>query len=241
MPPRPRLFAAACVVALAGGSRPLGERQRELLLRDAETARQVVLDARDGTAYLEPGPKPDGEVQWVAQAYVADDDDDGVAVLAAGCFWGVELAFARLPGVLRTEVGYAGGFEPKPTYATVSKGETGHAEAVRITFDPGILTFEELLGVFFDIHDPTMLNRQGNDVGSQYRSTIFYRNRKQKLDAFEAIKEETERLDDFVVTSIEPLDGNSAFVPAEERHQRYLARKGQSEAKGETAPIRCYG
>ena len=214
------LAALAALLALltpAGAGKPVGERQLALLQRH----------------------------ETVGAVAVSRDDDDvveQVAVLAGGCFWGVELAFARLPSVLRTEVGYAGGHESSTTtYDQVSKGQTGHAEAVRITFDASRVSFKELLGVFFDIHDPTTMNRQGSDVGSQYRSTIFFHDQDQAIDATEVIEEEAKRTGKFVITFVEPLTDGAAFVPAEPYHQGYLAGKGQSAAKGETEPIRCYG
>ncbi|EOD11027.1 methionine sulfoxide reductase [Emiliania huxleyi CCMP1516] len=159
-------------------------------------------------------------------------------VVAAGCFWGVELAFARLPGVISTEVGYIGGSTPRPTYSAVSKGKSGHAEAVRIIFDASTIGLTTLFGVFFDVHDPTTLNRQGNDVGTQYRSAIFYSDERQRLAAQTAIEREAERLGTPLATTLERAD---TFWPAEDYHQAYLEKGGQSAAKGEQTPIRCYG
>ena len=218
---RARVTTVAFLAALAAARRP-GDRQLEAL-------RQQVHVKADGTPNdmdLRGNGQPRGELQ---------------AVLAAGCFWGVELAFARLPGVLRTEVGYAGGHVPNPTYDLVTRTETGHAEAVRITFDSGQLTFRKLLQVFFDIHDPTTVNRQGNDVGSQYRSAIFHHDKDQLFDAVDAIHAESQRLGAHVVTTIEALEGVEGFTPAEEYHQAYLAKLGQSDQKGATEAIRCYG
>ena len=163
---------------------------------------------------------------------------EAVAVLAAGCFWGVELAFERLPGVKKAESGYTGGHAPNPTYKMVTRGDTMHAEAVRITYNPSILSYADLLSVFFDVHDPTQRNRQGNDVGTQYRSTIFYGSEEERSLAVEAITAEESRLGRRVATTVEPL---ATFTLAEDYHQNYLAERGQSSAKGSRAPIRCYG
>lgn len=154
------------------------------------------------------------------------------------CFWGVELAFARLPGVISTQVGYTGGQTANPTYKTVTTGRTGHAEAVRVTYRPSEISLSHLLDVFFDCHDPTTKNRQGNDVGTQYRSAIFYGNAGEMSEANKAISREEERLGRKVATQLEPL---GAFYAAEDYHQSYLAKLGQSDAKGSTQPIRCYG
>jgi peptide-methionine (S)-S-oxide reductase len=148
-----------------------------------------------------------------------------VATFAAGCFWGVEEAYARTPGVLSTMVGYTGGSDQysDPTYELVSTGKTGHAEAVQVTFDPDLTSYENLLDVFWDIHDPTTPNRQGLDVGSQYRSAIFYHDNSQKAQALSS-KEEVQRrigLDKKVITEI---TGAHEFYPAEEYHQRYFEK-----------------
>ena len=193
------------------------------------------------------------------------------AVVAAGCFWGVELAYSRLPGVITTEVGYTGGKIANPTYQAVSRGDTMHAEAVRVTYDANVVSLPDLLDVFFDAHDPTTLNRQGGDVGTQYRSAIFFANEEERAIAEEAIeKERNRRSRRSIATTIEPL---GAWTPAEEYHRElrlfsrlflcsslrsvaytivcafslrflaegYLARRGQSDAKGTEVPIRCYG
>ncbi len=147
------------------------------------------------------------------------------ATFAAGCFWGVETAFARLKGVLGTEVGYSGGSFKNPTYEEVCTGRTGHVESVRISFNPSVIAYEELLKTFFDIHDPTTPNRQGLDTGSQYRSIIFYHNESQKEKALK-FKEELQaagRYERDIVTEIIPA---SDFYRAEEYHQRYFERRG---------------
>ena len=149
------------------------------------------------------------------------------AIFAAGCFWGVEVIFRNTKGVTDVIVGYTGGTKENPTYAQVCSGETGHAEAVKITYDPQLITYNELLGVFFENHDPTTLNEQGPDIGHQYRSAIFYLNDEQKRLAEEKIRELTERkrFASRTVTEVAPA---SAFWKAEEYHQRYLEKHGRA-------------
>ena len=146
-----------------------------------------------------------------------------VATLAGGCFWCLEAAFGELQGVERVDSGYAGGRRPNPTYEQVCAGTTGHAEVVQITFDPARVSFRDLLHVFFTIHDPTTPNRQGADVGTQYRSAIFYHSPEQKAAAEEVIAElEGEKLwDTPVVTEVRPFE---TFYPAEEYHRDYYKR-----------------
>jgi len=141
------------------------------------------------------------------------------AVFGAGCFWCVETIFERLKGVESVESGYAGGKTENPTYEQVCRGNTGHAEVARITFNPEVISFEELLEVFWTMHDPTTLNRQGADIGTQYRSAIFYRNDEQKLIAEKSKIETAPQLwSDEIVTEITPLE---KFYPAENYHQDY--------------------
>lgn len=143
-----------------------------------------------------------------------------MATLAGGCFWCLEAVYEQLRGVEKVESGYAGGHVPDPTYRQVTTGKTGHAEVVQLTYDPAIVSFRELLEVFFTIHDPTTLNRQGADVGTQYRSAIFYHDEDQKQVAEEVIREmEAAAIwDDPIVTEVSPLD---AFYKAEDYHQEY--------------------
>jgi peptide-methionine (S)-S-oxide reductase len=143
-----------------------------------------------------------------------------VATLAGGCFWCLEAVYNQLRGVLKVESGYAGGHIPNPTYQQVCTGSTGHAEVVQITFDPEAITFRDLLEIFFTIHDPTTLNRQGADVGTQYRSAIFYHTPEQKQIAEQIIAEMTgERVwDSPIVTQLEPLKD---FYGAEAYHREY--------------------
>ena len=149
------------------------------------------------------------------------------ATFGAGCFWGVEEIFRNLDGVLSTAVGYAGGRKENPTYRDVCTDETGHAEVVEVEFDPSQITYEQLLDVFWSNHNPTTLNRQGPDAGTQYRSVIFYHSPQQQTTA-KASKENLEKSGRFnrpVVTQIEPAP---TFWRAEEYHQRYLQKRGQS-------------
>jgi len=152
------------------------------------------------------------------------ENDMEKATFAAGCFWHVQQAFSKLYGVVSTTAGYAGGDEkkyPKVTYNQVCSGKTGYAEAVQIEFDPKKVSYEELLRIFWRIHDPTTLNRQGADVGTNYRSAIFYRNKKQKEAAEKSRKETQMRVRGIIVTEISPA---GKFVKAEEYHQNYLER-----------------
>jgi len=151
------------------------------------------------------------------------DERKETAIFAAGCFWGIEHKFRQVKGVLSTEVGYTGGHIKNPSYKQVCTDKTGHAEAVKITFDHTIVSYEELLNVFFRIHDPTQLNRQGPDVGTQYRSAIFYLNKTQKEAAEKTIQklEKSGRLSKNVVTEIVPA---SEFYRAEEYHQQYYEK-----------------
>lgn len=148
-----------------------------------------------------------------------------IATFAAGCFWGVEETFLNTPGVISTEVGYAGGSVSDVTYDMVCTGTTGHAEAVSVTFDPSKVTYEELLKIFFENHNPTTLNRQGPDIGDQYRSAIFTHDDEQKKAA-EKYKEQLEKSGAFkrpIVTQIVPFTN---FYRAEDYHQQYLRKRG---------------
>jgi peptide-methionine (S)-S-oxide reductase len=148
-----------------------------------------------------------------------------IATFGAGCFWGVEDSFRKIEGVISTSVGYAGGKIKNPSYEDVCSGATGHAEVVRIVYNPKIISFEDLLNVFWSIHNPTTLNRQGNDIGNQYRSIIFYHNNDQKLKALES-KEKLEKsgtYKGFIVTEIVKFTN---FYLAEEYHQKYFLKNG---------------
>ena len=145
-----------------------------------------------------------------------------IAVLALGCFWGPEIKFSKIEGIIKTEVGYCGGDSPKTTYKEVCTGKTNHAEVVKLDFDEKIISYEKILKIFFQIHDPTTLNSQGPDVGTQYRSEIFYLNDKQKIIAEEVLKDTNERLSGKVVTKISLLKN---YCTAEEYHQKYLEKR----------------
>jgi len=149
-----------------------------------------------------------------------------IAIFAAGCFWGIEEKFLSTDGVRETEVGYIGGELENPTYKDVCAGDTYHAEAVRVHYNSDQITYDELLDVFFSIHDPTTLNRQGPDFGTQYRSAIFYLNDFQKLSGENKIKHLNEtKFDNSIVTTIEEA---GSFWIAEEYHQKYIRKKKQS-------------
>ena len=145
-----------------------------------------------------------------------------IAVLALGCFWGPEIKFSKIEGIIKTEVGYCGGNSPTTTYKEVCTGKTNHAEVVRLDFDEKIISYEKILEIFFQIHDPTTLNSQGPDFGTQYRSEIFCLNENQKNIANEILKKTNERLAGKVVTKISLLKN---YCPAEEYHQKYLEKR----------------
>ena len=145
-----------------------------------------------------------------------------IAVLGLGCFWGPEIKFSKLDGVIKTEVGYCGGYSKETTYKEVCTGNTNHAEVIKLDFDPKIISYEKILKFFFEIHDPTTLNSQGPDFGTQYRSEIFYLNDKQKEISENAIKKMNSSLSGKVVTKSSLLKN---YCPAEEYHQRYLEKR----------------
>ena len=145
-----------------------------------------------------------------------------IAVLALGCFWGPEKKYGQLEGVYRTEVGYCGGNSPNTNYREVCTGTTNHAEAVKIEFDPKVISYEEIVKKFFEFHDPTTLNSQGPDFGTQYRSEIFYLNDEQKKIAQKVMNEENVRLSGRVVTKLSELKN---YCAAEEYHQKYLEKR----------------
>ena len=145
-----------------------------------------------------------------------------IAILGLGCFWGPEIKFSKLDGVIKTEVGYCGGNSNQTNYNEVCTGETNHAEVVKLEFDPTIISYETILEIFFKIHDPTTLNSQGPDFGTQYRSEIFYLNDQQKIIAKKIIEEENKRLSEKVVTKISLVKN---YCAAEEYHQKYLEKR----------------
>ena len=145
-----------------------------------------------------------------------------IAVLALGCFWGPEIRFSKIDGIIKTEVGYCGGNTLKTNYKEVCTGKTNHAEVVKLEYDEKIISYEKILKIFFQIHDPTTLNSQGPDFGTQYRSEIFYLNNEQRLIAEKVINDVNTRLSGKVVTKISLLKN---YCPAEEYHQKYLEKR----------------
>ncbi len=145
------------------------------------------------------------------------------ATFGAGCFWGVEQAFSQIDGVTKTEVGYCGGKTKYPSYKDVSRGDTLHAEAVKVEFDTSKISYSQLVDKFWEIHDPTTLNKQGPDIGTQYRSVIFYENERQRDEALKSKEkvEKSRKFDKAIVTEIKPL---GSFYKAEEYHQNYLKK-----------------
>ena len=145
-----------------------------------------------------------------------------IAILGLGCFWGPEIKFSKLKGVIKTEVGYCGGSSKETSYKEVCNGNTNHAEVVKLEYDPKIISYEKILKFFFEIHDPTTLNSQGPDFGTQYRSEIFYLNDSQKTIAEEIKKRTNDELSGKVVTNISLVKN---YCPAEEYHQKYLEKR----------------
>jgi peptide-methionine (S)-S-oxide reductase len=147
------------------------------------------------------------------------------AIFGAGCFWGVESAFRKVKGVVSTTAGYAGGTIDHPTYQDVCTGRTGHAEVVEVEYDPKVVSYEQLLAIFWQIHDPTTLNRQGPDVGSQYRSIILYldQDQEQKAKRSKELLEDSKKFKKAVVTEIQPA---TSFYKAEDYHQQYFEKRG---------------
>jgi peptide-methionine (S)-S-oxide reductase len=157
-----------------------------------------------------------------------------IATFGAGCFWGVEAAFRRLDGVMKTRVGYAGGGVDHPTYKQVCSSRTGHAEVVEVTYDPDQVPYEQLLAVFWAEHDPTQVNRQGPDIGSQYRSVIFVHDAEQRAAAEASRARVQERLTRSVATSIEDAP---PFWEAEDYHQQYLEKRGLASCTARLAGV----
>jgi len=145
-----------------------------------------------------------------------------IAILALGCFWGPEIKFSKLEGILKTEVGYCGGDNSKTNYKEVCSGATNHAEVVKLEFDPKLISYEKILKYFYEIHDPTTLNSQGPDFGTQYRSEIFYLNDQQKQIAEKITNEENDKLSGKIITKISMVKN---YCPAEEYHQKYLEKR----------------
>ena len=145
-----------------------------------------------------------------------------IAILGLGCFWGPEIKFSKIEGIIKTEVGYCGGDNKETSYKEVCTGTTNHAEVVKLDFDPKIISYEKIIEFFFEIHDPTSLNAQGPDFGTQYRSEIFYLNENQKIIADKLKKKINDKLFGKVVTNISLVKN---YCPAEEYHQRYLEKR----------------
>jgi peptide methionine sulfoxide reductase msrA/msrB len=153
----------------------------------------------------------------------AADPHREVATLAGGCFWGMEEILRQIPGVTSTRVGYTGGTTKNPTYPQVHAGDTGHAEAVEVVFDPSVISYEDVLGYFFRMHDPTTMNRQGNDVGTSYRSAIFYHSAQQRQTA-EQVREKVDKSGKWPAPVVTEIVAAGEFWPAEEYHQKYLVK-----------------
>lgn len=152
------------------------------------------------------------------------------ATFGAGCFWGVELTFSKVKGVISTEVGYSGGHTDNPSYKEVCTNKTGHAEVIRVQFDPSVVSYNDLLNVFWELHDPTQMNRQGPDVGTQYRSAIFYHTPEQKTTA-EASKKALAESGKYKRPIATEITAATTFYPAEEYHQKYLEKRGRGACK----------
>ncbi len=163
-------------------------------------------------------------VRWEIMFQVMDDQSMLTADFGTGCFWCSEAAFSRIPGVISATPGYMGGHTQNPGYEEVCTGETGHAETIHIEYNPAVVTYETLLEWFFKLHDPTQLNRQGEDIGTQYRSVIFYHDEAQKLAAEKAITEESGRYTAPIVTQLVPVE---TFFPAEPYHMDYYRNNWQ--------------
>jgi len=208
--PMRAVTAVALVAVIGGGCRPTQEPEPMSQTDDA---------------HPQPDPKPGRPGS--AETPTATE----TATFAAGCFWGVEATFRKVPGVVDTAVGYAGGHLERPTYEDVCSDTTGHAEVVRVTYDPSKVAYEQLLEVFWNCHDPTTPNRQGPDVGTQYRSAIFFHTESQEAAA-KASKQRLQASGRFggrtIVTQITPA---ATFWRAEEYHQRYLEKRGQDACR----------
>lgn len=198
--------------------------------------------AENATEGATPGAATDGKAEpdsTIKQTSATEEKKTAVAVFAGGCFWCTEAVFEQLDGVTNVESGYAGGDKDTANYYTVSSGQTAHAEAIRIEYDPDKLSYDKLLEIFFDTHDPTQLNRQGADVGPQYRSAVFYANAEQKAAAEKKLQElaDAKKFRRKIVTTLEPL---AEFYPAEQYHQDYaLLHPDQPYIRAHAYPKVC--
>lgn len=220
------------------GGKPVGGGDDMVRLSRQGVLPQMLRAAPDTLATSVKAVSSESTTQSGVGDSTVNTDDSDVATFGAGCFWGVELAFQRHPGVLRTEVGYSNGKMSPVSYEAVCTGRTGHAEVVRVWYNPSEVSYRGLIDLWESRHDITTKDRQGNDRGPQYRSAIFYHSDAQKEEALKWLEEVKAKKNKPVVTDVAPVSGYSA---AEGYHQQYLEKRGQSAKKGATARIRCYG
>jgi len=229
------IAASASGCAKKGGDNMSGSPEQKTTLKTAE---QPALSSVEGAAPSSARPEPRGRAEGPATSSARPEprrraegpvqsDKYEKATFAGGCFWGVEASFRAVEGVVATSVGYTGGQLDNPTYKAVCTDKTGHAEAVEVTYDPNIVSYQKLLDVFWRIHDPTTPNRQGPDVGTQYRSAIFFHTPQQQVLARASVQklEQAGKFDKPIVTQIVPAQ---KFYKAEEHHQRYLEKQGKT-------------